>query len=151
MAKLHHVFQITMGWTDSHLHSFSVGKKRYSVPTSTFPTHDLDEAKITLAKALGADRAFRYEYDFGDGWSHDVIVEETLTSPFRLASAVCLAGQRSCPPEDCGGPFGYQHLLEALSDPDHPDFDDLTEWIGGYFDPEAFNLAAVNAGLQSLR
>lgn len=65
-----------------------------------------------------------------------------------LKFAVCLDGQQACPPEDCGGPYGYGHLLEVLADPDHEEFDDMTEWIGDYFDPELCDLVEINVVLQ---
>ena len=91
-----------MGWTDSHLHAFTIGGKRYGGAPSTTgsPQEDLDEKKFTLAKAIGRDRQFRYEYDFGDDWQHQVVVRDAFEGTIGLTYAVCLEGERSCPPEE---------------------------------------------------
>ncbi len=150
LDKLHAVFQVAMGWTDSHLHAFTIGAKRYGEPVDDGFTKDLDEKKFTLAKAVGRDRQFRYEYDFGDDWQHQVVVEDTFAVPIGLTFAVCLLGARSCPPEDSGGGYGYANMSAAVSDPKHEEFDEVTEWLGEGFDPEAFSLAATNAILQKI-
>jgi hypothetical protein len=150
LARLHDVFQVAMGWTDSHLHAFTIGTKRYGMHLDEFSQGELDEKKFTLSRAIGDERRFRYEYDFGDDWQHQVVLEDTHTIPLALNFAVCLDGQRSCPPEDCGGPPGYANLLETISDPAHEEFDDYIEWVGKDFDPEAFSLASTNAALQRI-
>ena len=151
LDKLHDIFQVAMGWTDSHLHAFTIGEKRYGMHLDDFAEGELDEKKFTVLKAIGKERRFRYEYDFGDDWQHHVLVEDTFTIPLELSFAVCLGGERSCPPEDCGGSYGYAHLLEAISDPGHEEFDEYIEWVGKDFDPEEFSLATTNAILQKLR
>ena len=103
------------------------------------PRSELDEKKFTLAKAIGKDRQFRYEYDFGDDWQHQVVVEEHLPHPRRAHLRGVPGGPRSCPPEDCGGAYGYADMLEAISDPKHEEFDEYTEWLGEDFDPEEFS------------
>jgi hypothetical protein len=80
-----------------------------------------------------------------------VLVERIDAPAEPLPSAVCLDGQRACPPEDCGGFPGYHELVEILHDPDHPEHEDRVQWLGGHFDPEAFNLAAANRKLRRLR
>ncbi len=150
LSRLHDVFQAAMGWTDSHLHAFTIGTKRYGMHLDDYLEDELDEKKFTLAKAIGKVRQFRYEYDFGDGWQHQAVVEDTFTDPIGLTFAVCLDGQRSCPPEDCGGAYGYADMLEAVSDPKHEEFDEYTEWLGEDFDPEEFSLATTNAILQKI-
>ena len=150
LDRLHDVFQVAMGWTDSHLHAFTVGDTRYGVHLDEFDERELDETKFTLVRAIGSQRRLRYEYDFGDGWQHHVAVEETHDVPFPLRFAVCLDGERSCPPEDCGGPPGYANLLEAISDPAHDEFDEYVEWVGKDFDPESFSVATTNAALQRI-
>jgi hypothetical protein len=84
----------------------------------------------------------------GDDWQHEIVIEDQSMSIVGLKFAVCLDGQRACPLEDCGGAWGYVHLLEVLSDPDHEEFDDMTEWIGDYFDPELCDLSEINVALQ---
>ena len=151
LASLHDVFQVAMGWTDSHLHAFTVGKNRYGMHFEDHPAGELDETAYTVLAAIGRQRRFRYEYDFGDNWQHDVVVEDTSATPIGLTSPVCLDGQRACPPDDCGGSWGYANLLEAIADPKHEEHDELIEWVGGDFDPEEFDLATTNAALQTIR
>ena len=87
LDRLHNVFQVAMGWTDSHLHAFTIAGKRYGMHLDDFLEDELDEKKFTLAKAIGKERQFRYEYDFGDGWQHQTVVEEvTVTTPVGLTS-----------------------------------------------------------------
>jgi hypothetical protein len=150
LAKLHDIFQVAMGWTDSHLHAFTIGDRRYGMHIDDFLDNELDEKKFTVLKALGDERRFRYEYDFGDDWQHHVLVEDIIKVPAELPFAVCLDGQRSCPPEDCGGPYGYANLLNAIEDPGHEEHDEYIEWVGDDFDPEEFNLATTNVILQHL-
>jgi hypothetical protein len=104
---------------------------------------------MTLEKIFVEGRtSFLYEYDLGDSWLHDITLLGTVKREEKL---VCTAGARACPPEDCGGVGGYYYLLEALSNPKHEDHDTLLEWAGGKFDPEVFDLAAVDRDLKRLR
>lgn len=150
LAKLHDIIQVAMGWTDSHLHAFTIGAKRYGMHLDDFAEGELDEKKFTVLKAVGNERRFRYEYDFGDDWQHQVVVEDVIKVPAELPFAVCLEGERSCPPEDCGGPYGYANLLNAIEDPGHEEHDEYIEWVGNDFDPEEFDLATANVILQKL-
>jgi hypothetical protein len=99
----------------------------------------------------GANSRLRYEYDFGDGWEDDILVEEVLPLDTSAVVPVYLAGKRACPTEDVGGVWGYARFLEALADPLDEEHQEMREWIGGDFDAEAFNLGAVNAQLRSVR
>jgi hypothetical protein len=151
LAKLHDILQAAMGWTNSHLHAFTIDGERYGVLDDEFLDEDLDlldERAITVIRALDGRDRITYEYDFGDGWDHEVIVEAHQTLRYGLKHAVCLDGANACPPEDCGGAGGYEDLLLALADPTHEDHDDLVEWIGGPIDPTAFDLVATNVALQ---
>lgn len=85
-----------------------------------------------------------YQYDFGDGWEHEIVLEKVLPPEEGAKYPVCIKGRRACPPEDCGSIWGYEDLLLALQDPNHPDHDDLLEWVGGSFDPEAFEPDEIN-------
>lgn len=151
LAKLHDVLQAAMGWEDSHLHCFRIGDRRYGQQFDDYPPDELDEKDVTVLQAVGEDDHFVYEYDFGDGWEHEVVVESISTAPPGLRFAVCLDGANACPPEDCGGPPGYASILGALADPGHEEHEDFTSWLGGPFDPAAFDVAAVNAALQTIR
>jgi hypothetical protein len=94
---------------------------------------------------------FRYEYDFGDGWLHQVLVEKVLPPEPGQSYPVCVKGRRACPPEDVGGMWGYQDFLEAIQDPNHEEHEEYLEWVGGEFDPEAFDLDGVNVALSDLQ
>ena len=91
-----------------------------------------------------------YEYDFGDSWEHELLVEKILPLDEAKRYPVCLTGKRACPPEDCGGIWGYVSFLEVIHDPEHPEHEEMLEWVGGACDPEAFDLDEVNVELQRL-
>lgn len=153
LSKLHIVIQAAMGWTNSHLHEFIVGRKHYSDPR--FELDELDfgeptfnEAKVKLFEVAPTPKStLRYHYDFGDGWMHKVVVEKLLTPDPAQPTPRCLDGQRACPPEDCGGIPGYFRLLEILADPRHPEHDEMLEWLEDDFDAEAFDITATNREL----
>jgi hypothetical protein len=150
LARLHRIFQAAMGWTDSHLHAFTVGDKCYGMHFDDYPEDEIDETEVTVQKAVGGHRRFSYEYDFGDSWEHSVVVEEVSRISRGLKFAVCIDGQNACPPEDCGGVHGYAELLEVLADPAHPDHDRTVQWMGGSFDATSFDLVSTNVALQQL-
>lgn len=148
---LHVAIQDAMGWMDSHLHEFQMpsrtGRKALTIgiPDDEGFSDDLDagwEVRIRDCFTLKNAQA-RYVYDFGDNWVHKVVLENILPADPESNYPVCIAGRRACPPEDCGGPWGYQEFLEAMSDPNHPEHEDLSEWIGGSFDPDAFDPKTV--------
>ena len=140
-----------MGWNHSHLHSFQIGGAGYGMQADDCPDDEIDEAGVTVVAAIGGQPRFLYEYDYGDGWEHEIVVKSRLTSVPGLKFGVCLDGKNACPPDDSGGPWGYAHLLEVLADPGHEEHAQSMDWAGGPIDPTAFNLAAVNAELQRLR
>ena len=150
LGTLHQVIQTCMGWTDSHLHSFEVGRQRFGEPDSELDQRD--ENRIKLSRVVeGGYNKFSYVYDFGDNWEHTIQVEKALPAAAGVRYPRCVAGKRACPPEDCGGPWGYPDFLEAVQDPGHPEHEELLEWAGGEFDPEQFDLDAVNAQLAAVR
>lgn len=152
LDRLHAILQAAMGWTNSHLHQFVVGGIEYGRPDPTFPNDTVPEQRATLAMiAPVAGSKFRYDYDFGDGWEHDVVVEQLLPVEPGVVAPRCLTGRRACPPEDCGGPWGYGELLAVLADPEHEEHAAMREWLIGDFDPERFSLDHINARLQSVR
>ena len=155
LGDLHAVIIAAMGWDDSHLHMFSDGSTRYSTPDMDLDDEDEDEDDFALADVLAepGDR-LRYTYDFGDGWDHDIKLEKVFppdADPPVDVVPECLAGKGACPPEDCGGPWGYAALKEVLADPSDEEYGERLEWLGledpSDFDPAAFDLAAVNARL----
>jgi hypothetical protein len=131
--------------------AFSIGGSLYGTHFDDYPEEEIDEKEVTVLQALRDHGRFVYEYDFGDSWEHEVLVESTSRLATGLKFAVCLDGQNACPLEDCGGASGYAHMLEALADPSHEEHNEYLEWAGGEFDPKAFDVAAANAALQRLR
>lgn len=155
LGSLHQVIQIAMGWQGGHLHNFEIDGTNYSHPhpdTDWGDTGDVDYRRITLKKVAPTAKAkFSYLYDFGDGWEHEIVVEKIIEGGPAPLSPLCVAGERACPPEDVGGVWGYAEFLKALREPKHPEHARYLEWIGGAFDPEAFDPAAVNQALDSIR
>jgi hypothetical protein len=153
LEKLHDVIQIAMGWEDDHLHVFRAGDEEYSdsrVTRDSF-SRARAESSMTLSRLVEQGcRTFSYEYDFGDSWEHKIKIEKTLPEGTRPEHPVCVAGERACPPEDCGGVWGYSDILEALQNPNDPDHAERLEWVGDY-DPQKFDLAAVNGRWKRLR
>ena len=152
LAALHHVIQIAMGWTDSHLHEFGIGGVRYGMPDPDSPFDDevVPEERARLGKCLGSLKSLRYTYDFGDDWLHSIKVEKSLPSD-DLPVPRCTGGANACPPEDVGGPFGYEQFREALADPSHPEHEDMLEWYGDGFDAAELDLDEINRRLGAMR
>jgi hypothetical protein len=145
LEDVHIALQIVMGWTNSHMHEFTKGLDRYGVPDEEFPSDIEDEIDFRLDQILKKEKdTLNYLYDFGDGWEHEVVLEKILPFDPSTVLPVCLEGSRACPPEDVGGIPGYEMFQEAITDPSHPEYEDMLEWIGGDFDPEHFDLAEVN-------
>ncbi len=153
LAKLHRILQTAFGWHNSHLHAFGVGETTYGAPHPDFDDGGMkNERRFKLCDiAPDVKSKFRYEYDFGDGWLHLAQVEKIFDAAPDGVYPLCIKGKRACPPEDCGGPPGYDLFLEAIADPEHEEHNDLLEWVGGAFDPEAFDQNAVNQALRRLR
>ncbi len=149
LLELHRALQAAMGWTDSHLHRFELAQQRYGLPEMG-DDGVADERSLPLFEAFEAAAELLYEYDFGDGWKHRVRLEQVLPVDPLLRYPRCIDGGRACPPEDCGGAPGYEGFLSAISNPRDERHQELVEWIGGRFDPEAFNLAEANARLSTL-
>lgn len=153
LDRLHRVIQIAMGWQDSHLHEFIIGEVRYGIPDPEWdaPGSLVSEKGVPLAKALGSGKRFRYTYDFGDGWEHTLMVEGRGAAPDSPSQARCLSGENACPPEDVGGPPGYEAFLRAIADPGHDQHQDMLDWCGGGFDAGDFDLQVVNKKLKRIR
>lgn len=150
LGQLHMVLQVAMGWDNYHLHCFEIGDVRYgTADDEELDIEEVDETTVTVADAFGTTRRGIYEYDFGDSWHHQLLVEKANVDVPMKGFATCLDGKRACPPEDCGGTYGYADLLEALADPDHEEHESYVEWAGE-FDPEEFDPEAVNFGLDLL-
>jgi hypothetical protein len=135
-----------MGWQDKHLHSFEIAGRRYTEAPENGETDGQEEGGLKLRDLVPrANRKFSYEYDFGDGWWHALVVQRIAPVPKgHHACIACMDGKRSCPPEDVGGIDGYHEFLAALKDREHPEHKSYREWSGGKFDPKAFDLDGVN-------
>jgi len=145
LHQLHSILQMIMGWTNSHLHQFCRGNTYYGLADPELDFECQDERRFRLQDLLRKPRdRMVYEYDFGDGWEHDVVLEEIGTSLPRARYPMVLAGRRACPPEDVGGIGGYYHFLKVIESPKHPEHRDMIEWCGGSFDPEAFDVQRIN-------
>jgi len=152
LSKLHRILQAVMGWDDYHLHQFIINETYYGKPEPNFRFEVKNEEGVKLEKVVFRDKTkFIYEYDFGDSWYHNILIEKILPLDTDKHYPVCIKGKRACPPEDCGGEGGYYHFLEAIQDPDHTDHEDMLEWVGGCFDPEAFDINEVNRVLKTIR
>jgi len=143
LSELHYAIQAALGWTDSHLHAFEIGGEQYGDPRIMDDVADENRLTLNSIMKSGITR-FEYTYDFGDSWEHLITIEKTQPAIDGKLYPACIAGARSCPPEDCGGIWGYRHLLEVLADSAHPEYDEQTEWIGEDFDPEKFVLETAN-------
>jgi hypothetical protein len=148
LSELHHMLQVSMGWFDAHLHDFRNRQNRYGDPKLLEGVIDESETSLRQIAPRKGDR-FIYTYDFGDNWEHEVLVEE-IDQDNASALSRCLGGRNACPPEDCGGVFGYLNLLESLTDPNHPNHNEAREWVDVDFDPKRFDVATVNNLLMTL-
>lgn len=158
LAQFHGVLQVAMGWTNTHLHEFEQGRTLYGTSDREFGVYRISETSTPLSEVLSAPKArLSYHYDFGDSWYHTIVVERIVASPevsptaAALSPAVVIAGKGACPPEDCGGPWGYANLLDALADPSHDNHKMLTEWLGRPWDSTAVPIDAINRRLAKMR
>ena len=153
LPLLHATLLFGMGWQGGHIHEFVVGGESYGPKEMVDLDFDLDnivdEEGVTLRDMLGARKTFVYVYDFGDNWHHKVKVEKIVALDEPLSNGVCIGGENACPPEDVGGPPGYEEFLAAMADTTHPEHRELKQWIGGAFEPAAFNVDEVNERLSA--
>jgi len=156
LRRLHDVIQAVFDWRDSHLHQFEVDDRVYGqteiAGEDFWPGRQYSDRNVTLGALLarGVER-FVYRYDFGDDWEHIVTVEGVAAPEAGVAYPALLDGARRAPPEDCGGPPGFEAFLEAMADEAHEEHDDLMDWYGGPFDPEDMELEIVEAMLGRIR
>jgi pRiA4b ORF-3-like protein len=148
LARLHGIIQVAMGWQDGHLHMFEIDGDRFAgrgFDDSELDDDELDEAHFRLGDLVNREKPkFNYCYDFGDNWQHTLLVEKILPAAKECAPVICLAGKGRCPPEDCGGIWGYYRLLAALANPNDPEHQDMLEWAGDSIDPTQFDIHEVN-------
>jgi hypothetical protein len=140
-----------MGWDNYHLHTFTIRGKEYGIDYEDGISFADDPRKVRLADfQFRTGESFRYEYDFGDGWEHELLIEAILAPDPQKHYPVCIDGQRACPPEDSGGASRYMEILEILDTPRHPEKRELKQWLGRSFDPERFLRGEVNKRLRRI-
>lgn len=155
LDKLHEHIQTAMGWTNCHLHQFKINGVYYGDPQLLFdgwdeekrPVNSLRTKVSQIVPADGKRFRFEYEYDFGDGWEHEILFEGCLRAEKKTRYPLCVEGERACPPEDVGGTCGYLDYLEALADPEHERHEEFMEWSGP-FDPEEFDAKAASKAMR---
>lgn len=147
LPVLHQIIQGVMGWQNCHLHEFQFGTARYGQPDPDELDAVRAERGVSLSEALGGLNSFRYLYDFGDDWQHKVTVKEVLPGKSGRKVPRCLAGENACPPEDVGGPWGYEAFLAAIQDPQHEEHSAMLDSHGGSFDPTTFDVDSINQQL----
>jgi hypothetical protein len=145
LDRLHLVLQAAMGWTNSHLYEIRARNVGWGLPDPDFGEGPLDAKKARLVDVLedAGTKTIKYLYDFGDGWEHTVKVERITDAVPGTTYPVLIHAAGRCPPEDVGGPWGYDEFLDALSDPAHENHAEMKDWIGEDFDPTAVDLEAL--------
>jgi hypothetical protein len=156
--ELHHILQITMGWTNSHLHEFNCDGYRIGEIIEEFNMEGFGSDEVTDSKTVSIkdiiqkiDQPFRYTYDFGDSWDHILHIEKSLPADPKIKYPICVGGGLSCPPEDCGGIHSYYNYLDILKDKKHVEYKELRTWIGRNFDSNKFDNETVNRKLSNLK
>lgn len=128
LDQLHDILQAALGWGSYHMHAFSFGEEEFGVPDPELGFGD--ERQVTLGELTDIGSRFRYTYDFGDDWQHEITVEKLLDPDPGARYPVLVAAKGACPPEDCGGPWGYANLREILADSSHDEHQDMLDWLG---------------------
>lgn len=146
MVQLHELIQVAMGWSNHHLHLFEINTVLYGDLDDDGGRELGNERIFTVGEAAGATQEFTYEYDFGDSWEHRIRIEQTMPGLGDVRPQL-LGGERACPPEDCGGVWGYEELLAVLADPEHGEYTNMRTWAGD-FEPEAFDVTTTNDNIQ---
>jgi hypothetical protein len=155
--ELHHIIQIAFGWKNYHLYEFTVDGHKLGAPEDYMTNVPLLEEGVIDAREITLDslvvqlsESFKYQYDFGDNWKHEIVVEKFLPKSNRIRYPKCTAGKLNCPPEDCGGIPGFYNLLNIISNRKHPEHRETFIWLGGKYKPELFEKELVNKELASL-
>jgi hypothetical protein len=153
LSLLHVVLLRAMGWGGGHMHEFTFAQGSY---TSVEPGLDLpfdvqDENRVSLRNTLEGSVTFTWIYDYGDNWQHKVKVERADVMGFALEHPMCITGQGACPPDDVGGVPGFENFVQAMTDPAHPEHEELASWHGGPFDPAAFSATDVQERLDEIK
>ena len=153
MYELHHIIQIVMGWTNSHIYQFNHGENIIAdtrlVDDELGPVTDVKDVMVTQVFSH-VGNTVTYEYDFGDGWMHHLELVDRSIHPTQEVLPLVISGENACPPEDCGGIHGYKELLEVLKNPKHPEHRETKVWVGSTFNPTKFSVDACNKELGKL-
>lgn len=159
LDHLHYVIQAVMGWSNCHLHHFIAEKifykgaddDNYSLDASYKDDYERDEKDYTVSQLLTKEKAsIIYEYDLGDSWTHKIELKKILPIDANARQPRCIKGKQACPPEDCGGVWGYGDMLETIQDAKNPEREEVLQWLGDDFNPDYFDLDAVNNVLKHL-
>ena len=150
LDRVHAVIQAAMGWEDCHLHAFRAGGVGYAAPSLDDELDYRDETKVRLADLATTAKRIEYEYDFGDSWEHELAVEAREVAADDGVYPACVAGEGACPPEDCGGSYGFAEFKELLAGPPSAEREEMLEWAGGGYDPDRFDLAAANSAVAAI-
>ena len=151
LDELHDIIQVCMGWKDEHMYAFVIEGEEFGNPEMG-GDFEYDSRSVRLSEVVKEGHTrFRYDYDFGDDWKHVIAIERTLLAEESVRYPRCVKGELACPPEDCGGPHEYPYFLDKIQDPEHDEHEDVLKWVGGEFDPEAFDPDDVNKELRYLR
>jgi hypothetical protein len=151
--ELHNIIQDAMGWCDCHLFQFFKDRRSsISIPDEAFDGEVIDATKLKINDYFKEIKdSITYEYDFGDGWEHLVTLEKITDNAEEINYPVCIRGKRNCPPEDCGGPWGYENFLETITNKNHPQHKEMLDWVDGEFDPEEFDIDDINDQLKDIK
>jgi hypothetical protein len=150
LDRVHDALQVTMGWQDSHLHLFRIAGREYGPTYVDDELETLDEKQFRIGDLVKTGDLADYEYDFGDGWEHELVVEASAVADTATVYPGCTGGEGACPPEDCGGPGGFAELKELLAGPPSPEREEMRVWAGEDYDPAHFDLAAANTAAGSV-
>jgi hypothetical protein len=147
LDQLHEIIQAALGWENYHMHAFTFGDEEFGVPDPELGFSD--ERQVTLGELIaGIGDRVRYTYDLGDDWQHEILIEELLDPDPDTRYPVLVAAKGACPPEDCGGAWGYANLIAILADPHHDEHQEMLEWLGlndaGEFDPAAVSTEDID-------
>lgn len=158
--QLHQIIQASFGWLDYHLYKFEYNKTVVTIPNDDYAPGELYGEDITeldsmttmINEPFGTCERCLYEYDFGDCWEHEIIIEKSLKDTKKNSIPECIKGSGQRPPEDVGGSGGYEDFLDIIQDKKNPEREDMLSWAekdtGGHiFDPEYFNINEINRNL----
>jgi hypothetical protein len=142
LDQLHEILQAALGWENYHMHAFSFGEEQFGVPDPELGFSN--QRRVTLGELTDLGARFRYTYDFGDNWEHEILVEDVLDPNPDTHYPILVAAKGACPPEDCGGPWGYSDLKQVLADPSDEQHQEMLEWLeldsNSAFDPNAVTI-----------